>query len=117
MLDIGALNIIKDKYIRVVEGLSLLILLLAAAIFYLKLGQTATPLIIHFEADKGVDFLAGRLQIFGILISGLTIILINLFLADFLYFRERFLSYILSFTGLLVSVLILIAIAVIISVN
>jgi hypothetical protein len=110
-------NLVKDKYLRIIGGLSLLILSLAAAIFYLKLGSTTTPLIVHFEAGKGVDFLAGRLEVFGILISGLFIILINLFLAGFLYFRERFLSYIFTFIGLLVSVLILIAIAVIINVN
>jgi len=94
-----------------------LILLLAALIFYSKLGSTTMPLIIHFEADKGVDFLGGRLEVFGILFSGLIMILINLFLVDFLYHRERFLSHIFSFANLLVAILILIAIAVIINVN
>jgi len=44
-------------------------------------------------------------------------LLINAFLADFLYNRERFLSYIFGFAGLGLMILILIAVSVIISVN
>lgn len=110
-------NIIKDKYLRVVGILSILVVFLAGAIFYLKLGQTITPLIIRFEADKDIDFLAGRMEVFGILLSALTMILINFFLANFLYRRERFLSYIFSFASLAITVLILIIISVIVSVN
>ena len=110
-------NIIKDKYLRVVGALSILVVFLAGAVFYLKLGQTATSLIIRFEADKDIDFLAGRMEVFGILLSALAMILINFFLANFLYRRERFLSYIFSFASLVVAVLILIIISVIISVN
>lgn len=112
------LNIIKDKYLRVVAILSVLILFLATLIFYFKLGGQATiPLIIHFEAGKGIDFLAGRLEVFGILLSALAMILINFFLADFLYHRERFFAYIFGFAGLPITVLILIVISVIVSVN
>ncbi|MDP3015004.1 MAG: hypothetical protein Q8N28_01145 [bacterium] len=120
-------NIIKDKYLRVVGVLSVLVVFLAGAVFYSqpeadplqaeKLGQTTTPLIIRFEADKDIDFLAGRMEVLGILLSALTIILINFFLANFLYRRERFLSYIFSFASLVIAVLILIIISVIVSVN
>jgi len=110
-------NLIKDKYLRVVAVASLLILFLTALIFYFTLGSITTPLIIHFDAYKGIDFLGSRLDVFGILLSALVMILINLFLSNFLYNRERFLSYIFTFVSLLISILILIAIGVIISVN
>jgi len=110
-------NLIKDKYLRVIAIISFLILFLAAIIFYLALGSTTTPLIIHFDAYKGVDFLGSRWDVFGILLSTLVMILINLFLSNFLYNRERFLSYIFGFVSLLTSILILVAIGVIISVN
>lgn len=110
-------SLIKDKYLRIVAALSFFILLLAAIIFYLALGSTTTPLIIHFDAYKGIDFLGSRLDIFGILLSALAMILINLFLSNFLYNRERFLSYIFAFVGLLISILILIIISVIVNVN
>ncbi|MEK7162739.1 MAG: hypothetical protein AAB696_00400 [Patescibacteria group bacterium] len=111
------INIIKDKYLRVIVVLSFLILFLSVIIFYLKLGQQTMPLIIHFEAGQGIDFLAGRMEVLGILLSALVIISINFFLADFLYYRERFLSYIFGFGSLIVAVLILIIISVIVSVN
>lgn len=97
--------------------MSFLILFLTGLIFYLKLGATTTPLIIHFEVDKNIDFLGGRLEVFGILFSVLIMILINFFLANFLYRRERFLSYMFGFISLVVAILILIIISVIISVN
>lgn len=111
------MNIIKDKYIRVVGAVSLLILILAGVIFYLTLGLIEQPLIIHFDAYKGVDFLGSQMDVFGILAIGLITLLINFFLSDFLYNRERFLSYIFSFVSLLFSILILIIISVIINVN
>lgn len=111
------LNILKDKYLRFIGALSLLILFLTGLIFYFKFGQTTTPLIIHFEIGKGIDFLGGQSKVFGILFSSLIMILINFFLADFLYFRERFLSYIFGFASLTIAILILIVISVIISIN
>ncbi len=110
-------KIIKDKYLRVIGGMSLFILLLALMIFYVTLGSTTTPLIIHFDAYKGIDLIGGRLEVFGILLLGLMITLINLFLAGFIYKRERFLSYIFAFASLGLSILILMAISVIIYVN
>lgn len=114
-------NIIKDKYLRVVGILSILVVFLAGAIFYFQIEadppQAEKLLIIRFEADKDIDFLAGRIEVFGILLSALTMILINFFLANFLYRRERFLSYIFSFASLAITVLILIVISVIVSVN
>lgn len=110
-------SIIKDKYLRMVGGLSLFILLLTLIILYVSLGSANGPLIIHVDPYRGIDFQGTITDVFGILISGAVIILINLFLADFLYSRERFLSYIFSFSNLGLSALILIIISVIISLN
>ena len=110
-------NVIKDKYLRVVAGLSVLLLVIAGIIFYLGVGSITTPLVVHFDPYKGIDFLGGRMQVFGIIVAALVIILINLFLADFLDSRERFLSYIFGFASLELTILILIVISVIISLN
>lgn len=109
--------IAKDKYLRVVFGISFTILIFIFLFTLLKLGNIAFPLIIHFDAYKGIDFLGGKMEVFGILISTFSILLINAFLANFLYNRERFLSYILGFAGLGLMILILIAMSVIISIN
>ncbi len=109
--------IIRDKYLRVVFALSFLILLLASLISYLKFSPMTSSLIVHFDAYKGIDFLGNKIDVFGILLSALVMVLINLFLAEFLYNRERFLSYIFGFVSFGLILLILIAISVIISAN
>jgi len=110
-------NILKDKYLRVVAGISIFIWLLTGIIFYSWFNLSSGNLILHFNAYNGIDFLGSQGDIFGILLSGLVIILINMYLSNFMYNRERFLSYIFSFANLVVSILILIVINVIISVN
>jgi hypothetical protein len=110
-------NIIRDRYLLVVFSASWFLLVLNLILVYLQLGDITTPLIIHFDVYKGIDFLGSRKDVFGILASGATMLLINLLLAEFFYRRERFLSYILTFLSLILSILILIATSVIVSVN
>lgn len=110
-------NIIKDRYLLVIFCLSALILIFSFIFAFLSLGGITTALIIHFDAYKGIDILAGRSTVFGILFSASAMLIINLFLADFLYHRDRFLAYILSFISLPLTILILIVISVIVSVN
>ena len=110
-------HVLKDKYLRVVFVLIFLILFFLSLVSFVKLADISSPLIIHFDVYKGIDFFGGKTKIFGILFSAFIMILINFFLADFLYNRQRFLSYIFSFGSLAISILILIAVSVIISVN
>lgn len=109
--------IVKDKYLRAVFGISFIILIFIFLFTLLKLKNIDGLLIIHFDAYKGIDFLGGKAEVFGILISAFSMFLVNAFLADFLYNRERFLAYIFGFAGLGLAILILIAMSVIISVN
>ncbi|MBI3638495.1 hypothetical protein HY227_02015 [Candidatus Wolfebacteria bacterium] len=110
-------SIIKDKYLRVVFGLSFLIIAFNFIFAAATLWDIESPLILHFDVYNGIDYLGGKWEVFGTLIAIFLILLINLFLSDFLYHRERFLSFIFGFTSLVVSILILIGISVIISVN
>ncbi|MEK9154746.1 MAG: hypothetical protein AAB596_01605 [Patescibacteria group bacterium] len=110
-------NIIKDKHLRLVSGTTLVLVLLSSAMVYFKLKNASLPLVIHFNEYVGVDFFGGKFEALGITVSSFAIILVNFFLADFIYDRERFLSYILVFCSLGIAILILMAIYVIISVN
>lgn len=114
------LNILKDKYLRVAAGISLLILVVGCLIVAVKLYNAQDILIIHFNNYSGyskVDFFGEKLQVFEILALGTVMVLVNSFLADFLYFKERFLAYLFIFGGLGAAILILIVMGVIISVN
>jgi len=117
MKSIPVFKLVKDKYFSITIGLSFLILVLAASIFYVQIGSSEKPLILHFDSYRGIDFLGSKAQVFEILLSVFLLLLINLFLAGFLYNRERFLSYMFVFVSLEIAILILIAISVIISVN
>ncbi|MEK7634270.1 MAG: hypothetical protein AAB396_00070 [Patescibacteria group bacterium] len=111
------INIIKDKYLRVVFALSFLVLIFALAEIFLQFNKLSVPLIIHFDTYRGIDFLGGKMEIFGILISSFIAIFINFIFSNFFYYRERFISYGFGLTSLGLSVLILIAVSVIMTVN
>lgn len=116
-MKIKDIDIFRDKYLRSIFGLSLTTLIVSFVIGYFNFNKIDTPLIIHFDAYRGIDFLGEKTKILGFLISALVMILINMYLSDFLYRRERFLSYVFAFVSLIISILILIALGVIISVN
>ncbi len=84
---------------------------------FFKIGGIINPLIIHFDVYSGVNIFGDRIDIFGVFASAFTAVLINFFLSNFLYNRERFISYIFSFGSFGMAILILIAASVIISVN
>jgi len=111
------MKIFKNRNFIVIFGVSLGLLILTAGVAFIRFGEITTPLIIHFDAFKGIDFLGDRFDVSNILIVALVMILINLFLAEFIFDRQRFLSYVFAYVSLAVSILILIAVSVIIGIN
>ena len=109
--------ILKDKYTSVFFAAALLFLVVAFGMAYVNILDNRNLLVIHFDAYRGADFFGDRRDVADILITGAIVLSINLWLANELYFRERFLSYALTVSTFLFSVLILVAIRVIISIN
>ena len=107
----------KNKVQRVVFILSLLILAGALASFLLKFSGSQNQIIIHFDSYHGINFVGGAKEVFVILGITLLLILINGFMAEHLFHRERILSYFFAFGSLMLSAVIFAAIRVIISVN
>ena len=85
--------------------------------FYVRLLDTNNLLIIHFESLKGADFLGTKNHVLGILLSGLAINIINFFVSVILYNRRKLFSYLVAIMNVLFSLLILLTIVVIISIN
>lgn len=110
-------TILKDRYTAFVFFVGAL--LLAVALFRANISFTDADnlLVIHFDAYRGVDFFGEARDVFDIVVSSVVVWGINIGLANMLYFRERFLSYLLATGTLLFAVLILISINVIISIN
>lgn len=94
-------------------GLILASLILAAVNFY----KTSNLLIMHYDGYKGIDFLGDKNDVFSLIGIAAVMIILNVWLANRVYFKERFLSYLLSFSSLALSVLILIGVFAIISIN
>ena len=110
-------HILKDKYLRIAFGASGGALAVAGWLVYTYFGHTTAPFILHFDAYEKIDFLGDTTKMFGIVGTGFVMILINLVLADLLYTRERFLSYMFAWTATAVAGLILIAIFAILGAN
>ncbi|MCH7908850.1 MAG: hypothetical protein IIB38_04450, partial [Candidatus Hydrogenedentes bacterium] len=67
---------------------------------FVKLIDVQHLLIIHFDSFSGIDFLGSKWEVYGILLSGIFLNLINGFLVTVFYYRERLLSYLLAFSNL-----------------
>ncbi|MBI4159924.1 hypothetical protein HY504_02035 [Candidatus Wolfebacteria bacterium] len=110
-------DILHDKYLRVVFGLAFAVLAGSVILIAWGLNPEARMFILHFTREQGADRFGTRLDVFGVPGVGIAIVAINLFLADFLYRRERFLSFLFGFGSFLLSVLLFIAVSVMVSVN
>jgi len=108
---------LKDIYIRSSFIISLILILIGAILTHNAFRAIEHLLVIHFDAYRGIDFLGDKSDVFGILIGGGAINIINIFLSWLIHERERFLSRILAFSSVFFSFLILIAVTVIISIN
>jgi hypothetical protein len=120
---------LKPKIIFIVSYLPLLV---AIGLYFVFLSGVNHPLIIHFDKYNGIDLWGTPRDVFKIIIFGFVLNVINLGLARALRNRvviprvetskdsftlDRIFPYLLSFLNLFLSILILIAVGVIISVN
>jgi len=90
-----------------------------AAFFFAVLNfyKINNLLIMHYDRYKGIDFLGDKSDVFSLIGISAVMIILNAWLANGVYFKERFLSYLLSFSSLALSILILIGVFAIISIN
>lgn len=109
--------IFKNKYLAPIFVISAIVLVVASSLAYVGILDNVNLLVIHFDSYKGADFFGNRGDVVDILITAVVVWLINIFLANEFYFKERFLSYVLANGTLAFMILILIAVNVIISVN
>lgn len=97
--------------------ISLILLAIGLSLYYLHLADLETLIILHFEGRRGADVLGSKTDVLGIIISGLVINALNFGLVSAFYNRRRFFALLLTGANFLVSLLILLAVIAIISVN
>ncbi|GEM_PF-6676482 len=118
----GIIKRLKSSIFYTDEILSFVALLLlmgwGAIVFLILWGIRGFdfPLIIHFH-DGRSDLFGTKKEIVSVAIIGFMLVVMNMLLTGFLYYRERFLARLTAVTSVFLTGLILIAIGVIIAVN
>lgn len=109
------MNAVKDLWPALL--LSGILLAVGFGAAYVNLAEGDYLIVIHFDSYRGIDFFGTRAHVFGILWLGAALNIINFTLAAIFRRREKFLTHLLSWFSVFLSLLILIAVAVIISIN
>ncbi len=109
--------IFKHKILVVLLSIAAVLTLIALGTIALRVDHLSTPLIIHFDAYHGIDFFGTRADLWGIGAIGALALVLNTFLAEAFFYRERLLTYVFMGANVLVSLFFLIAVIVIVSVN
>ena len=107
----------RRHYLIIAFGLSFFFLAIGFSLYYVRLAEIHSLIIIHFLARHGADVIGAKEDALGILISGSVITILNGILASAFYNRERIVSYLVGIITALITLLILITIIVIINVN
>ncbi len=110
-------KIINEKYLIALFIAALFFLIIGFSAVYVEYSDRASPLIIHWDAFRGVDALGTASDLYEILAIALMALLVNLFLASAVFDRERFLSYVLAGAGLVFGILVSTAVLAIIKIN
>lgn len=92
-------------------------MIFSLGLVFLNVRQLTSPVILHFDRFRAIDFFGQPADLWGIWLTGLIILLLNLFLSHQFFYRERALTYVLLGANLLIAILVLVALATIISVN
>ena len=109
---------LKNKIIVTFFGLSIALLFVSALVGSIGLPSSQGPLIIRFDKfAQEANLIGGFRTVFGFGVTVSFIVLVNFLLAWEIYYRERFLSYIIAAATLIISFLFLVAVAGIVAVN
>jgi hypothetical protein len=109
--------ILKEKVLTGFTAASAVLILASVALTAFNVSELGTPLILHFDAYSGADFFGSVIDLWLIVGAVFLMMVANVILAEVFFRRERILSYLLIGTNFLLSILLLIVVAVIISVN
>ena len=96
---------------------SAVLLLASFLLISVSYGRLAQSVVLHFDIFHGVDLFGARASVWWIWFLGFAMVLVNDGLAYEFYHRERFLSYLFLGANMLISLFVLVALGVIVSIN
>ncbi len=107
----------RDKVIITFFSLSVVALMISAAMVIFVLPAGTDRLILHFDPEHSINLLGSKgmaLFMVGIVFA---MNVVNFILSREIYYRERSLSYMIAFTTMVIGIFCLIATGVIVSMN
>lgn len=99
----------KDKIILAGLTSALFFDLVLLFLIYAKNPDSNLPLILHYSAYRGVDFLGESFRIYSLPAISLVFFALNLILADFFYRKEKLISYFFILSLPLLTIFLLLA--------
>lgn len=75
----------------------------------LKVQKVDGLIPLHYNIYLGIDYMGEWYKIFMLPTFGLVVLFFNLFLSSLIYFKDKFIPYILLFISLLVQIILLLA--------
>jgi len=109
--------IFKDRILLISTAFCLVFLVAGFFVVYLNIGELTSPLILNFDETLGQDFFGNVQSLWFLWITGLVVVLANIFLGHFLFYRERMLSYLIFGITALFSLFHLISVIRVVSIN
>jgi hypothetical protein len=106
----------RDKVIIAFFGLSLVALFVSFGIIIFML-PAGSNLILHFTPEHGIGFSGSKEMVLSVLGLFLVMNVINFILSREVYYRDRFLSYLIAFTTLVISIFCLVAAGITLTIN
>jgi hypothetical protein len=110
-------DIFKDKLLLILTFLSFGLLVASLVLILINKSDFSDSLIIHINAFKGVDMMGDVADLWNVLIMGGLIFIINTLVGYTFYLKEKILTYVILSLTFISSLLVLIKIANIISIN
>ncbi|MDP2638915.1 MAG: hypothetical protein Q8P06_01975 [Candidatus Azambacteria bacterium] len=99
----------KNKINWLLVGSSLILNIGLFLFFLFFIKQNTIPIVLHYNIDWGVDYLGEVKSIFNLPIVGMTILLLNTFLALKTWKESKILSYFLMITSILAQIFLVIS--------
>ncbi|HXF43878.1 MAG TPA: hypothetical protein VNK70_00125 [Candidatus Paceibacterota bacterium] len=117
MLGIVKKLFLERKTVAVLLVAAALVTIFSLVLVIVNIGDVASPVLIHFDKFRGIDSLGEKSDIWEIWFGGAVLLVINSVLSGVFYTRERSLSYVFAAAALIISLLNLVVLGLVFSVN
>jgi len=100
--------LVKDKVIFL-SVTAILLINVATWINLFQITKVDGLIPLHYNIYFGIDYMGEWYKIFTLPLIGLIVFAVNLFISIFVYFKDKFISYILLVSAILVQIIIFLA--------